>query len=228
LQKLPERLHLLLTGFLSDNTLDIVKKKMYNNSNKLEKRLHMKTKNSFRTVGVYTENEYLFQKIALELSGIAEAVLLTREDERKCDSYLVDADNPAFSQVSGIRMKREGADITLPFRIGSLASFFEDENNAFVEIIPSSKSARVGQRTVRLTELEYSLFNLLISAKGAYVSREKILDTVWSSKADKGIINVYIHYLREKLEADGEKIILSSRNYGYKINEKYLGGDADA
>ena len=188
----------------------------------------MKTENSFKTVGVYTENEYLFQKITLELSEVAEAVLLCRDSARTCDSYLVDADNPAFSDIPGIRMKREGGDIRVPFRIGSLATLFEDKKTALVEIIPSSKSARVGQRTVKLTELEYALFDLLISAKGAYVSRDEILGTVWGSKADKGIINVYIHYLREKLEADGEKIILSSRNYGYKVNEKYLGGDADA
>ena len=188
----------------------------------------MKTENSFKTVGVYTENEYLFRKIALELSEVAKTVLLNRESDTTCDSYLVDADNPAFSDIKGIRMKREGGDISIPFRIGSLASYFKNEKGAFVEAIASSKSARVGQRTVKLTELEYSLFELLISGKGAYVSRDEILETVWNSKADKGIINVYIHYLREKLEADGEKIILSSRNYGYKINEKYLGGDADA
>ena len=42
-------------------------------------------------------------------------------------------------------------------------------------------------------------------------------------------MNVYIHYLREKLEADGEKIILSSRSHGYKIDEKYLTeGECDA
>ena len=32
---------------------------------------------------------------------------------------------------------------------------------------------------------------------------------------------MYVHYLREKLER-GEKIIISSRNHGYKIDAKYL------
>ena len=31
-------------------------------------------------------------------------------------------------------------------------------------------------------------------------------------------------YLREKLEAHGEKIIISSRMCGYKIDEKFFGG----
>ena len=40
--------------------------------------------------------------------------------------------------------------------------------------------------------------------------------------ADEGVLNVYVHYLREKLERGGEKIIISSRGLGYKIDEKYL------
>ena len=76
--------------------------------------------------------------------------------------------------------------------------------------------------------LFFSLFNLLYSRKGEFVSRDEILALVWNGKADKGILNVYVHYLREKLEKNGEKIILSSRNYGYKINEKYLGGIKNA
>ena len=56
------------------------------------------------------------------------------------------------------------------------------------------------------------------------------MKTVWGDGADGGVLNVYIHYLREKLEAGGEKIILSSRKQGYKIVEKYLknGGKRDA
>ena len=76
-----------------------------------------------------------------------------------------------------------------------------------------------------MTELEAALLALLISADGDFVSREEILKRVWQNDADPGIINVYIHYLREKIER-GEKIILSSRKRGYGIDEKYLRGDA--
>jgi DNA-binding response OmpR family regulator len=38
------------------------------------------------------------------------------------------------------------------------------------------------------------------------------------------VLNVYVHYLREKLE-DGKKIIISSRKLGYKIDERYLTPD---
>ena len=210
------------------NALDRARKKRYNVSNKLEKESQVDNFAALKTVGVYTENEYLFQKIRLELSGIAEAIRMKAESDGKCDIYLVDADTPAFVNIQGLRMKRGGGDISLPFRIGSLRALLEQEKKSFIEVIDSQKSVRVGKNTVKLTELEYSLFTLLFGRHGEYVSREEILSAVWDGRADRGIINVYVHYLREKLESEGEKIILSSRNYGYKINEKYLGGDADA
>ena len=181
-----------------------------------------------KTVGVYTENDYLFRKISLELSGLSNVLRLSIGAAEDCDIILVDADNPVFSSIAGLQMKKEGGDISLPFRIGSLRKLFEKEKRAFIELIDSRKSVRIGKKTLKLTELEYALFSLLVSAKGNYVSREEILSCVWDGRADKGIINVYVHYLREKLESDGEKIILSSRNYGYRINEKYIGGEADA
>jgi len=181
-----------------------------------------------KTVGVYTENEYLFQKIKLELSGIADTRLLSVGDEKTCDAVIIDADNPRFSKISGLRMKRDGGDISIPFPLGSLRKLIEEDKKPFIELIKSEKSVRMGNKKIKLTELEFSLFSLIMSKKGNYADREEILRSVWGERADAGIINVYIHYLREKLECDGEKIILSSRNFGYRINERYVGGESDA
>ena len=49
----------------------------------------------------------------------------------------------------------------------------------------------------------------IIEAGGEAVSREEILERVWHGEADGGIVNVYIHYLREKLESGGERQQLS-------------------
>ena len=80
---------------------------------------------------------------------------------------------------------------------------------------------------IKLTEVEHALFLALMKRGGEFASREDILREVWGSEADEGIINVYVHYLREKLEKSGEKIIVSSRKLGYKIDGKYLGGDKE-
>ena len=188
----------------------------------------MKSKTLLKTVGVYTANEYLFQKIKLELYEVAQTFMLSAEEEGAFDILLVDADDPAFQTKEGMKMKRGGGDISLPFKIGTLLNLIDGKKRAFIEPIPSQKSVRIGEKTIKLTELEYALFHLLFSAGGEYVSREEILGSVWEGRADKGIVNVYVHYLREKLECDGEKIIISSRNYGYKLSEKYIGGESDA
>ena len=95
--------------------------------------------------------------------------------------------------------------------------------------IESERVARLDARTIKLTEVEGRLLRLLVDGGGEFVSREELAKKVWGENADGGVLNVYIHYLREKLEAGGEKIILSSRKGGYRIDERFLGGkDADA
>ena len=74
---------------------------------------------------------------------------------------------------------------------------------------------------IRLTEVEYKLLGKLLSTCPEFVSREELLATVWGGECDTGVVNVYIYYLRQKLEKSGNKVIISSRSYGYKIDEKY-------
>ena len=181
-------------------------------------------KERIRTVGVYTRNDYLFQKIKLSLHKTAATVKLGTESKETCDIVLVDGDDPIFSDRKGLKMKRSGGDIPLPFSIDAISSLIDGNGDVRLKLSESEKTVWLGAKAVKLTELEFRLLDLLVSANGTFVSREQILSEVWEDKADAGIINVYIHYLREKLETEGEKIILSSRNYGYKINEKYTGG----
>lgn len=201
-----------------------MQKKIYNHSNKLEMELAVNEKEHIKTVGVFTENDFLFQKIKLSLPDSARAVRLWRGDYTKCDLTLVDGEDDSFSDIEGLRIKREGGDIPFPFRINDISMLLTKNSGDKLLLMDSGKTVRIGERSVKLTELEYALLSLLVSANGEYVERERILSEVWGKRADAGIINVYVHYLREKLETDGEKIIMSSRNFGYRINEKFLGG----
>ena len=63
-----------------------------------------------------------------------------------------------------------------------------------------------------------------MEADGAFISREALKSAVWGAESSEGVLNVYIHYLREKLERDGEKVILSSRKSGYALAEKFKRG----
>jgi len=192
----------------------------YNYSNKLEKGGVQKMKR----VSVITKNRFLFQKIRLELS---ECEVTLGESDGKCDVRLVDLDT-AEPIDDAISMSRYGAcDVSLPFALGTLNKIIEEGegDKTLLSLDFAARCANLYGEKIRLTDVEFSLLSLLYAAGGEYVGRREILRKVWNNACDEGVINVYIHYLREKLEVGGEKIILSSRKLGYAVNSKFLKGE---
>jgi len=108
--------------------------------------------------------------------------------------------------------------------IRELISSFRSGSRARLTLDKASRLATLDREDIKLTEVEARLLDCLLSAGGEYVDRATLTSSVWGEGANEGVLNVYIHYLREKLEARGEKIILSSRKLGYKIDAKYLEG----
>ena len=174
------------------------------------------------SAAILTRDRYLYQKLYLELKEKGYSVT----EEKKADVLICDLDffESRAGAVSLSRRKDAGADLTLPLRRGELSEFLSKISADGISVIPEAKTVKLGARSIKLTEIEFSLFSLLFERRD-YVSRNEILDTVWGDGVDGGVINVYIHYLREKLESGGEKIILSSRKLGYRISEKYLRGE---
>ncbi len=81
---------------------------------------------------------------------------------------------------------------------------------------------RRGDRTLELTAKEFDLLEYLISHPRQVVKREQILENVWGYDfmGDSNIIEVYIRYLRLKLEAQGEKrLIQTVRGVGYVLRD---------
>ena len=178
-----------------------------------------------KRAAVITDSHNLYRKIALELIDEFDTVKLERgEATDEYDAVFVDADS-IDGDARGIRMTRGEArpgELALPFRLGEALRLATSASDEILGIAPDAKCAILRGRRIALTEVEFSLFSLLYEKRGEYVLREDILRKVWGDGADKGVINVYVHYLREKLEKSGERIILSSRNQGYKIDEKYF------
>jgi len=92
-----------------------------------------------------------------------------------------------------------------------------------------NRSVKRGRRAVALTAREYQLRLLLLERKGAVVSRELILSRVWNDDGgtSSNVIEVYVRYLRQKLEEDGERrLIHTVRGQGYCLSERMppLGG----
>ncbi|MFN9174594.1 MAG: response regulator transcription factor [Synechocystis sp.] len=79
-----------------------------------------------------------------------------------------------------------------------------------------------GDRLIELTAKEFELLDYLLSHARQVLTREQILERVWGYDfmGDSNIIEVYIRYLRLKLEAEGEpRLIQTVRGVGYVLRD---------
>lgn len=77
-------------------------------------------------------------------------------------------------------------------------------------------------RAIDLTAKEFDLLDYLISHPRQVITRDQILEKVWGYDfmGDSNIIEVYVRYLRLKLEEQGEKrLIQTVRSVGYVLKE---------
>ena len=90
---------------------------------------------------------------------------------------------------------------------------------------PLRRLARRGDHALPLTEREYQLLLLLLRHPGEVVSRERILTTIWNEGGSSGasnVIEVYVRYLRQKLEQHGgQRLIHTVRGQGYCLAERW-------
>jgi len=88
----------------------------------------------------------------------------------------------------------------------------------------NSKTLEVsrGGKHIQLTPQEFKLLQYLMNNKGRILTREMILNRIWlySSDIETRVVDVYMGYLRKKIDADYEKKLLHSvRGFGYVIKE---------
>jgi two-component system response regulator MprA len=95
----------------------------------------------------------------------------------------------------------------------------------FADITVDVGAKRVwrNERQVSLTTLEFQLLEHLVRNPELVLSRAQLLDAVWGLDADttSNVVDVYIGYLRQKLEAAGEPRLLQTvRGFGYVLREE--------
>lgn len=133
----------------------------------------------------------------------------------------------------------KGADdyMTKPFhfkelisRINALYRRFNNINQPISEILScdtltvdkaKNKITR-GNVDIQLSSKEYNLLCCLLENKENVVSRMRILENVWQTNLDTytNIIDVYISYLRNKIDLPNEKkLIKTIKGRGYMISE---------
>jgi len=78
------------------------------------------------------------------------------------------------------------------------------------------------ERTIDLTMKEFELLKYLMEHPSEVLTREQILENVWGYDfiGESNVIEVYIRYLRLKIEDEGEKrLIQTVRGVGYVLRE---------
>jgi DNA-binding response OmpR family regulator len=84
----------------------------------------------------------------------------------------------------------------------------------------AQKVSRGGER-IELTRREYALLHYLAVRQGENVSRTEIWENVYAfdSDAHSNVVDVYIRYLRKKLERPGAPALIHTRRgFGYCLD----------
>ena len=85
---------------------------------------------------------------------------------------------------------------------------------------PLTREVTRRDRAIALTQKEYALLEYLVRHAGMPVPREQISEHVWKQDFDPttNIVDVYINYLRKKIDQDEEKqLVQTVRGVGYML-----------
>ena len=87
---------------------------------------------------------------------------------------------------------------------------------------PATREVTRGKRRIELTPREYALLEFFLRNLGRVLGRAVIAQHVWGVDFDTftNVIDVYVNYLRRKIDADGEpKLLHTVRGVGYVLRE---------
>ena len=105
-------------------------------------------------------------------------------------------------------LRRTPSDDGVPIRVGDLS------------VDPARRLVRRGAREVELTNREFELLEALARHPGMVLSRTQLLEQVWgyTFEVDSNVVDVFVSYLRRKLEAGGESRLLHTvRGVGFVV-----------
>lgn len=181
-------------------------------------------------------NEVTPQLVVLDLmlpgmDGVAFCQRL-RGDKRNTPVLMLTAKASTQDKIAGLNC---GADdyMTKPFDMDELLArinaLLRRERRAqapskmqvdTLEIDPASREVKRSGISISLSAKEYELLELLASRAGQLVKREEIFEKIWGYdfEGESNIIDVYIRYLRSKVDLPEEKkLIQTIRGAGYMI-----------
>lgn len=87
------------------------------------------------------------------------------------------------------------------------------------------REVRFGGELIPLSPREFAVLEVLVSRAGAVVTKDELLKTVWGDElaATRNAVEVYVGYLRRKLDAAGAGgIVRTVRGHGYLASSSEL------
>ncbi len=164
------------------------------------------------------------------LSGI-EVTRRLRERGSRVPVCILSARDEVSDRVEGLRV---GADdyLVKPFALEELVARLhallrrspapgnEPLRAGDLVLDPSGREVHRGERTLDLTNREFELLSAFVRHPGQVLSRPQLLEQVWgySFEVDGNVVDVFVSYLRRKLEAGGEPRILHTvRGVGFVL-----------
>ena len=93
---------------------------------------------------------------------------------------------------------------------------------------PGARRAWRGAVELSLTPREFAVLEFLLRRAGQVVSKQAVLDAVWDAQfdADPNVVEVYIGYLRRKVDAPfGRRSIVTVRGMGYRVEDGEASGE---
>ena len=82
-----------------------------------------------------------------------------------------------------------------------------------------TREVRRGKRLIALTRTEYAILELLMRNAGRVISRDKVIETIWSDgEIESNTLDAFMRLLRSKVETEGEpKLLHTIRGVGFSL-----------
>ncbi|NOT05708.1 MAG: response regulator transcription factor [Anaerolineales bacterium] len=158
-----------------------------------------------------------------------------RDEEDKTMVLMLTARDAVENRVEGLE---SGADdyLVKPFAPAELVARVhamlrrveinpENQKVSYADVIldPATREAKRGDMELSLTVTEFNLLRMLLRHPRQVLERRQILNDVWGYDfgGDDNVLEIYIGYLRKKLEANGgPRLIHTVRGIGYVLREE--------
>jgi two-component system response regulator MprA len=169
-----------------------------------------------------------------KMDGLA-LVRWLRDEENKTMVLMLTARDAIENRVEGLE---SGADdyLVKPFAPAELVARVhamlrrveakpENQKVSYGGVIldPSTREASRDGMVMSLTVTEFNLLHLFLRHPRQVLERRQILNDVWGYDfgGDDNVLEIYIGYLRKKLEAEGQpRLIQTVRGVGYAFREE--------